>query len=203
MTALMANYKQFMRTVTRRPDTKAMDRNLATFFDCTGFVISKEQTSRLFFTEMTRSQLFYDCIMNLSFATELDQSLIDSFAFFSECCSKQIRDDDSFLELYDSLGSTKVILPPTYNTEINSPDDPSDLVALAATGFQVKDFIFIKTSAFVYNNLIASVTQSLKQFPRLKTEYGLHSLQQKQQQQQRGSDSNTSLSNLNSSIRDR
>lgn len=41
MIGLMANYKQFMRTVTRRPDTKAMDRNLATFFDCDSFVLSK------------------------------------------------------------------------------------------------------------------------------------------------------------------
>lgn len=132
---------------------------------------------------MTRSQLFYDCIMNLSFATELDPSLIDSFAFFSECCSKQMRDDEPFLDLYDSASSTKVILPPTYQTEANVPDEHEDLAPLAATGFQVKDFIFLRRSAFVYNNVIASISQPLKQFPRLKAEYGLGRLQHQQQTQ--------------------
>ena len=38
MTSIMHDYKQFMRTVTRRPDTKALDRNLKTFFDCEGIL---------------------------------------------------------------------------------------------------------------------------------------------------------------------
>ena len=36
MTSVMQNYKQFMRTVTRRPNQTALDRNLASFFDCEG-----------------------------------------------------------------------------------------------------------------------------------------------------------------------
>ncbi len=38
MTSIMHNYKQFLRTVTRRPNQTALDRNLASFFDCEGFV---------------------------------------------------------------------------------------------------------------------------------------------------------------------
>ena len=36
MASILHNYKTFLRTVTRRPDIKAIDRNLATFFDCEG-----------------------------------------------------------------------------------------------------------------------------------------------------------------------
>ena len=36
MVSILHNYKQFLRMVTRRPDIKAIDRNLTTFFDCEG-----------------------------------------------------------------------------------------------------------------------------------------------------------------------
>jgi hypothetical protein len=38
MIYIMQNYERYLRTVTRRPDLKAIDRNLATFFDCEGFI---------------------------------------------------------------------------------------------------------------------------------------------------------------------
>jgi len=169
MVSIMHNYKQFLRTVTRRPNQTALDRNLATFFDCEGFVRSKEPSSRVFFQELIKTQLFYDCVMNLSFATELDQSLIDSFAFFSECCSRSIRDDERFLELYEPASSTVVILPPTLDNQ-NLFDTSTDLSILASE-FNTKDFIFIATSDFVYNNIVASKPN--KTFPRLKQELGL------------------------------
>ena len=39
MISILHNYKQFLRTVTRRPDIKAIDRNLSAFFDCDGSYI--------------------------------------------------------------------------------------------------------------------------------------------------------------------
>ena len=42
MTQILQNYERFLRTVTRRPDLKAIDRNLATFFDCEGFILFNE-----------------------------------------------------------------------------------------------------------------------------------------------------------------
>lgn len=38
MIHILYNYKSFMRTVTRRPDMKALDRNLSKFFDCEGYL---------------------------------------------------------------------------------------------------------------------------------------------------------------------
>ncbi len=107
--------------------------------------------------------------MNLSFATELDQALIDSFAFFSDCCSKSIRDDERFLELYEAASSTVVILPPTPDNQ-NPPDTFTDLSGLTAD-FNARDFIFLATSDFVYNNIVASSPS--RSFPRLKQELGL------------------------------
>jgi hypothetical protein len=42
MATIMYNYKNFLKTVTRRPDIKALDRNLATYFDSEGFIRSKD-----------------------------------------------------------------------------------------------------------------------------------------------------------------
>jgi hypothetical protein len=39
MISILHNYKQFLRMVTRRPDIKAIDRNLTTFFDCEGLFL--------------------------------------------------------------------------------------------------------------------------------------------------------------------
>lgn len=36
MVSILQNYKTFQRTLTRRPDIKAIDRNLSKFFDCEG-----------------------------------------------------------------------------------------------------------------------------------------------------------------------
>lgn len=129
MAQMLANYKLFQRTVTRRPDMRAIDRNLTKFFDCDGFIRSKETQCQPFYRELTRTQLFYDCIMNLSFTSELEISLADSFYFFAEVCSKlglaqspsgvnsshAINDDSvKLLELNESdNGQTVVVLPPS------------------------------------------------------------------------------------------
>ena len=91
MLSILHNYKQFLKTVTRKPNLKALDRNLSIYFDCDGFIQSKEKeniSSQIFYKELIKTQLFYDCIMNLSFTTELQPELADSFAFFSDLCSK-------------------------------------------------------------------------------------------------------------------
>lgn len=88
MASVLANYKSYQLTVTRRPDLKAIDRNLTKFFDCEGFVRSKEAQCQFFYSELTKTQLFYDCIMNLSFTSELEPSLADAFYFFTEICGR-------------------------------------------------------------------------------------------------------------------
>jgi hypothetical protein len=50
MATILSNYKSFMRTVTRRPDTKAIDRNLSKFFDCEG--------NKLTFYKLTKTNTF-------------------------------------------------------------------------------------------------------------------------------------------------
>jgi len=137
MSLILFNYKNFLRTMTRKPDTKALDRNLATFFDCDGFIRSKEKQCHLFYAQLVRTQLFYDCIMNLSFTSELHSALADSFAFFDDICLKvnplnQHRDSESssnsnahnrLLELNEHLnGQTVVILPPSFDLHNNGID---------------------------------------------------------------------------------
>jgi hypothetical protein len=52
MVSILHNYKKFLKTVTRKPNLKALDRNLNTYFDCEGFIrhMEKEKpTMQLFF----------------------------------------------------------------------------------------------------------------------------------------------------------
>lgn len=159
MASILCNYKQFLRTVTSRPDSEAMDRNLAKFFDCEGFVQSKEKSNEFFYRELIKTQLFYDFIMNLSFATESESNLAESFDFFAECCSKvlQNREEDRLLDLNESNNpQTIVILPPLISED--------DTVVVD----QSLDQGLFKTSSFVYN-----LVNSNQTFPRLKCELGL------------------------------
>lgn len=156
-----------MRTVTRRPDTKAIDLNIRTFSDCDWFVTSKEQSSRILFKELTKIQLFYDFGLNMSFAIEMDAGLIDSFAFFAECCSKNIAYDEYFLELKESNNKTDIYLPPTINSP-NELDKDLDFEIINETiGIYSKDYIFLKNSSFVYHNEIPSELNSIRNFPRV------------------------------------
>lgn len=133
MAHVLQNYKTFQLTVTRRPDTKAIDRNLVKFFDSEGFIRSKDVQCQAFYRELTRTQLFYDCIMNLSFTTELDSSLADSFYSFAEICGRLAaqaatstsqsasRDDERLLELNECENvQTVVVLPPTVSSHPNT-----------------------------------------------------------------------------------
>lgn len=126
MVSILHNYKQYLRTGTRRPDTKALDRNLNTYFDCNGFIQSKESSySAYFYQELTRTQLFYDFIMNVSFISELEPSLADSLEFFDDCCNKfnttNIDRDESIrlLDINTNLSDqTIVVLPPEENNDM-------------------------------------------------------------------------------------
>lgn len=147
MASIMQNYKAFQRTVTRRPDVKAIDRNLAKFFDCEAFVRSKDAQCHRFYAELTRTQLFYDCIMNLSFTSELEPALADAFYFFAEVCSKLAAsptspssntsggpiggDELRLLELNECENSqTVVVLPPTSSSSNStSTNDQNDDVS--------------------------------------------------------------------------
>lgn len=142
MAQILANYKSFQLTVSKRPDMKAKDRNLTKFFDSESFIRSKDTQCQTFYRELTRTQLFYDCIMNLSFTTELDSSLADSFFFFAEICNRLSvpnhlinsptsptgvkNEDEKLLELYEcENGQTVVVLPPTVASQ---PDTPGKIV---------------------------------------------------------------------------
>jgi hypothetical protein len=100
MASVLFNYKSFLKTNTRKPVQKAKDRNLAEFFDTDAFLRSKETSCQFFYKELVKTQLFYDCIMNLSFTSELDPVLADSFAFFAEICSKVNPSKDNCTATY-------------------------------------------------------------------------------------------------------
>ncbi|CAM6002406.1 unnamed protein product, partial [Sphagnum balticum] len=190
MTACLHNYKAFMRTVTKRPDTRQQDRNLAAFFNCDGFVQSKERAAQMFYRELTKTQLFYDCIMNLTFASELDPALADAFGHFDECCRRATHaaaagnsgDMSPLLELNDLNANhqTVVVLPPSVSSFDN--DDRLTLTveqAVSEDGEQQQTpqeipppppQVLFRSSAFVYE-LRKSV--SVARFPRLKLELGL------------------------------
>ena len=103
--------------------------------------------------------------MNLSFATELDSNLADAFAFFSDCCSKVIKEDEHFLVMNETESqSTVVIMPP-----INEPNKLDEIAELPL-GLEKNDLIFLKNSAFIYNNYNSKTTR----FPRLKIELGIN-----------------------------
>lgn len=175
MVHILHNYKNFLRTVTRRPDIKAIDRNLSKFFDTEGFIRSKESSCREFYSELTKTQLFYDCVMNLSFTSELEPSLADAYEFFSQLCYKSNaqltqspykEDDLPILELNELENNhTIVILPPNLDNQLmikmpdmteNSNDDDSN----SGQSSYVESF----NSAFVY------VQKSKSRFPPLKCE---------------------------------
>ncbi len=114
MASILVNYKSNFKTGTRRPDIKALDRNLSQYFDCANFVRSKETTALFFYNEMIRTQLFYDLIMNISFISELDSQLAEALVYFDECCTKVAQTGsqvllDSNILLNDQ---TVVVLPP-------------------------------------------------------------------------------------------
>jgi hypothetical protein len=181
MVNILHNYKAFQRTVTRRPDIKAIDRNLSKFFDCEGFIRSKEASCQYFYRELTKTQLFYDCIMNLSFASELEPALTDGFELFAQLCSKivqqqqeqqhhQARDLDesattTILELNEHENNqTVVILPPSLEQEFMTKfsrecDDDDDNDDNAMYERQIESF----NSAFIY-------FQNSNKFPALKKE---------------------------------
>ena len=155
MASIMFNYKSFLKTVTRRPDIKALDRNLATYFDSEGFIRSKDASCQLFYRELSKTQLFYDCIMNFSFTTELEPALAGSLAFFSDLCSKvnpqTFKDDETRLfDLNETFNNqTIVILPPVF--EINGSSE------------EITVDILNNNSDFVYDS-------SSNKFPRVKIE---------------------------------
>jgi hypothetical protein len=149
MVSILHNYKKFLKTVTRKPNLKALDRNLNTYFDSEGFIrhMEKEnQPCNLFFKELVKTQLFYDCIMNLSFTTELQLELADSFAFFSDLCSRYnyTSTEIRLLDLNESLNNqTVVILPPAMSEIFNGQTD----------GHLNSDFIYdIKPGKFPISN---------------------------------------------------
>jgi hypothetical protein len=71
MTSLLHNYKAYLRTGMRRPDIKAKDRNLSTYYDIDGFIRSRDSSSQAFYRELVQTQLFNDFIINISFLSEL------------------------------------------------------------------------------------------------------------------------------------
>lgn len=165
MAHILSDYDKFLRTVTRRPDVKAIDRNISKFFDIEGFLRNKNQ-SHVFYKELIRTQLFYDCIMNLSFTAELEPMLADSYNFFSEICKKisqnPHRDDEIKLILLNnsSNSQTVVMLPPILDAEFLNQLNP-DLANM-----EPKDLI-INGSAFIYDENECS-------FPKLKSEIYLN-----------------------------
>jgi hypothetical protein len=170
---ILSNYKSFLRTVTRRPDTKAIDRNLSKFFDSEGFLRSKETSCQLFYGELIKTQLFYDCIMNLSFTSELDPVLADSFAFFAEFCSRvnshqHSRDDDiRMLEYIEhSNNQTVVVLPPSLDDKFLSKFNPNYHNLTSPS--ELTNELISQCSSFIYN-------MEEKCFPKTKLELYLTS----------------------------
>ncbi|RMZ98895.1 C-myc promoter-binding isoform X1 [Brachionus plicatilis] len=162
MACFLSDYKTFLRTATRRPDLKAKDRNIIKYFDTGKFLESKQSSEKLFYQELIRTQLFYDCIMNLSFTSELDPALAQSFMVFSDICSKMnpnsYRDDEiKLISLNNSNDSqTIVMLPPQLDAEFLNHLNP------ILTNMDPKDII-INGSAFIYDDKENS-------FPKLKIE---------------------------------
>lgn len=161
MATILQSYKTYQLTVTRKPDLKAIDRNLTKFFNCEGFIQSKDVQCQDFYRLLTRTQLFNDCVMNLSFTSELEPSLADAFYFFADICSRlntavhspgaQTDDDFRLLELDECENSqTVVVLPPSVdNNESTSDSDEID------------------KSAFIYHpNLSAHCFPPIKQVAR-------------------------------------
>jgi len=158
MVSILHSYKKFLKTVTRKPNLKALDRNLNTYFDCEGFIrhMEKEnQPCNYFFKELVRTQLFYDCIMNLSFTTELELELADSFAFFSDLCYKynNTSPEIRLLDLNESLNNqTVVILPPVLDDTFNG-QTKSDFIYDSKHGkFPVSKFELQQNGAIVVEN---------------------------------------------------
>jgi hypothetical protein len=118
MTSILSNYKAYFITGTRKPDIKALDRNLNQYYDCTSFVNSKDASTLFFYNEMIRTQLFYDFIMNISFISELDAQLADALVYFDECCAKVKQNNSTQIVLDSNIllnDQTVVILPPAEN----------------------------------------------------------------------------------------
>ncbi|CAF0721231.1 unnamed protein product [Brachionus calyciflorus] len=163
MAHILSNYKQFLRTVTRRPDVRAIDRNISKFFDIEGFLKS-HSSSQQFYNELIRTQLFYDCIMNLSFTSELELSLAESYALFADLCSKINQnpyDEIKLMMLNNSINSQTVVLfPPVLDAEFLNQLCP-DL-----TNIEPHDMIS-NGSAFIYD-------ENLNSFPKLKSEIYLN-----------------------------
>lgn len=118
---------------------------------------------QLFYKELTRTQLFYDCIMNLSFASELEPGLADAFAFFAEICSKlnsqSNRDEDiRLIDLNESSNNQTVfVLKPDVDAEFLSLLN-NDLLSSGDT-----NEIINNSSAFIYDT-------KENCFPKLKIE---------------------------------
>ena len=132
MVSILHNYKKYLKTVTRKPNLTALDRNLSIYFDCDGFIRDMERENpscQYFFKELVKTQLFYDCIMNLSFTTELQPEIADSFEFFSNLCSKynnNLLNDAPLLDLNQYNNQTIFILPPLFLNKITSESDSND-----------------------------------------------------------------------------
>ena len=102
--------------------------------------------------------------MNLSFTTELDPNLAESFAFFSQCCSKvaSLPYDEPLLEPnFSSNDQTIFVLPPQCDLK------EEDFWA-GETNSPTEGFVFVKNSAFLYSG-----RKNTFAFPRLKLELGL------------------------------
>ena len=143
---------------------------------------SKEASSKIFFRELIKTQLFYDCVMNLSFATELDPSLAESFAFFAQCCSKVMtaKEEEKFLELNESNNDQTIfVLPP--NCDLKEED-----YSMEGDNLEIKDLISIKGSEFLYNCRTDFIS-----FPRIKQELGIEN------ESLKNSTQNLLLNNLN------
>lgn len=113
MIAILQNYKSYLRTGTRRPDIKAKDRNISTYYDISAFIRSRDSSSQSFYKELVQTQLFNDFIINISFLSELDQTIADSLAFFDDCCNRVVNSNTSLLKLNRFINDqTIVILPP-------------------------------------------------------------------------------------------
>lgn len=191
MVTILQNYKNFLRTVTRRPDLRAIDRNLSIFFDCDGFLRSKDTSSQFFFSELIKTQLFYDCIMNLSFTSELDPILADSFAFFADICSRMSpqsvngaiassptspKDEDVRLLEYieHSNTQTMVIMPPSFDERfltkygLNQNEMNNELIA-SISAFVYSDETSSSSASSSSSSSSSTVMSSLS-FPKLKIE---------------------------------
>lgn len=162
MACFLFDYKSFLRTATSRPDLKAIDRNIEKYFDKEKFLYSKTFLEKTFYKELIQTQLFYDCIMNLSFTSELDPALAQSFMVFSDICSKMNRnsykDDQIKLIPLNSSGDSQtiVMLAPQLDAEFLNQLNP------VLSNMNPKDIV-INGSSFIYEGKENS-------FPKLKAE---------------------------------